>query len=221
MNRSFIKAVGYCTLMMFATSATFAETGAALLYPNGAVLLNGNAVPGATALFRGDVVSTKDSSIASFNTHDSRVSITAQTTVKLEEKDVNLQNGIVTVDTKTGFATRAAKYKVFPNETNARYRVVRKGDQVLVASLEGPIVVQSGAKTYKLAAGSNWNSESDDASGSPQEQGPQPMPAGRMPVDHKKIGTGTLVLVGAGMGGLAIGLAVSASGSNPVSPVRP
>ncbi len=221
MNRSWIKAVSSFTLMMFATSATFAETGAALLYPNGAVMLNGNAVPGATALFRGDVVSTGDSAIASFNTHNSKVSITAETTVKLEDKDVSLQNGIVTVDTKAGFATQAAKYKILPNDTNARYRVIRKGDQVLVASLEGPLLVQSGVKTYKVAAGSNWNSTSDDAGGSPQDQSPQPTPAGRMPVDHKGVSTGTLVLVGAGMGGLAIGLAVSASGSRPVSPVRP
>lgn len=204
--------------MIFAASATLAQSGAALLYPSGTVMLNGNPIPGATALFQGDTVSTNDRSIASFNTQNSRVSINAQTTLRLEDKVVSLQNGVVTVDTKGGFATRADRYTVSPGEPTAKYRVVRQGDEILVASLDGPIVIKAGAKTYKVAAGSSWASSADD--GSPQ-QGPEPLPAGKMPNKRKRIGTGALVLIGVGMGGLATGLALSASDSQPISPVRP
>jgi hypothetical protein len=217
MNRFWMKIVSSLTLVIFASTAVLAEPGAAMLYPSGAVMLNGNAIPGATALFKGDVVSTNSSSIAAFNTQNSRISITAQTTVKLEDKAVNLRSGVVTVDTTGGFVTHAANYSVAPTSTTGRYRVVRKGDAILVASLEGPVMVKWGTNAHMVAAGTNWASPSGDGSG---QQGPQPMPTGKLPSDNG-LSTTTLIIIGAGMAGLAAALALTGSNTHPVSPVRP
>jgi hypothetical protein len=210
-----MKIVSSLTLVIFASSALLAEPGAAMLYPSGAVMLNGNAIPGATALFKGDIVSTNSSSIAAFNTQNSRISITAQTTVKLEDKAVSLRSGVVTVDTTGGFVTHAANYSVAPTSTTGRYRVVRKGDAILVASLEGPVMVKWGTNSHMVAAGTNWASPSGDGGGQAQ-----PMPTGKLPQDNG-LSTGTLIAIGAGMAGLAIGLALTTGNSHPVSPVRP
>lgn len=218
MNRYWMKIVSLLTLVIFASSSMYAGPGGAMLYPTGAVMLNGNAVPGATALFSGDTVSTTSDSIAAFSTQDSRISMTAQTTVKLENKAVGLQNGVVTVDTKDGFATRAERYTVTPTQSTGKYRVLRKGSTILVASLEGPVLVKWGTNSHLLAAGTSWGSPND---GEPQEPGAQPSPTARLPQQGGGLSTGTLILIGAGMGGLAAGLALYASHTHPVSPVRP
>lgn len=222
MGQFWLKVTSLFTLVIVVSSSVFAESGAAMLYPTGVVLLNGNTVPGATALFKGDVISTSHGSIADFNTQNARISITADTTVKLDGGSVKLNKGVVTIDTTSGFQTRASRFTVTPAAGSARYRVASQGGDIVVASLERPIVVTWEAKTHLVAAGSSWSSGSD-AQDTNAQQGPQPAPAGKVPGSNtqKGLSTGTLILIGAGMAGLAGGLAYAASSGQSVSPVRP
>lgn len=220
MNRVLLKLVSVVTIFIFSATTLFADPSTAMLYPVGPVLLNGSSVPGATAIFNGDVVKTTGGSIANFSTKNSRMSITADTSVKIEGTGVNLMSGVVTVDTHGGCSTHAARYTVSPSATTAKYRVLRKDDAIVVASLEGPLVVRWGTNSKMLASGTSWASPIGDDDGAPSAE----VPNGSAPPHaalSPKLSTGALILIGGGMAGLATGLALSLSNSHSVSPVRP
>jgi len=190
----------------------WAAGSTAMVYPVGTVMLNGNRMAGATALFPGDFVTTSGGALASFATPGAKISITSDTAVKLQPKAIDLQNGLVTVDTKAGYSTNAGSYTVVPSAGAGKYRVMRKDNEVIVASLEGPLVVTWGSKSEVLKSGTTWAAPADPAAGGSQGGGAQPA--------AKK---GGIIVIGAASAAiLGIGLAVLVSGSNPVaSPIRP
>jgi hypothetical protein len=218
MNRVLLKLVSVVTIFMFSATTLFADPSTAMLYPVGAVLLNGSSVPGATAIFNGDLVKTMGGSIANFSTKNSHISITADTSVKIEGSGVNLMSGVVTVDTHGGCSTHAARYTVSPSGATAKYRVLRKDDAIVVASLGGPLVVTWGTNSKMLASGTSWASPVGEDADAPSSD----VPKGHAPhvALSPRLSTGTLILIGGGMAGLAAGLAVAASQGHSVSPVR-
>src|ERR1035438_3688131 len=130
------------------------ETASAMLYTNGAAWLNGSDVPKSAAVFSGDLLQTRADSTASIQSNGSSVMVLADSLVKFEGLDVELEHGAVRVTTSRGLATRAGDVTVKP-ATNSwtEFQVTDVDGRVQIAASKGDLTVQDDKGTTTVAQG--------------------------------------------------------------------
>src|ERR1700723_508982 len=102
-------------LILFPAQVLLAgETPSAMLYTNGAAWLNGSVVPKSAAVFSGDMLQTRPDSTASIQSNGSSVMVLADSLVKFDGPDVEIEHGSVRVTTSRGLAARAGDVTVKP-----------------------------------------------------------------------------------------------------------
>jgi len=91
----------FCWLLLAMMPAALlgANSGAAMLYAQGAAWLNGDSVPRTSAVFPGDLVQTKADAVVHINATGSSVMILPDSLVKYEGNTVSLEHGTVKVAT--------------------------------------------------------------------------------------------------------------------------
>jgi ferric-dicitrate binding protein FerR (iron transport regulator) len=121
--------------------------GAAMLYTNGAVWLNGGAAPHSSAIFPGDMLQTQRGSAATINSAGSSVLLSTNSVVKLEEKGIALQYGSVAVSTSKALPIHAGQVTIVPSSpAPTQFEVADLGGQVKVFARKGEVsvIAQSG-----------------------------------------------------------------------------
>ncbi len=90
-----------CWMMIAVIPASLlgADTGAAMLYGKGVVLLNGATLPNSSAIYPDDVIETKADSVANINVTGSTVMVMPESIVKFENNAISLEHGSVAVST--------------------------------------------------------------------------------------------------------------------------
>jgi hypothetical protein len=91
-----------------------ADTGAAMLYGKGVVLLNGANLPNSSAIYPDDVIETKADSVANINVTGSTVMVGPESIVKFENNVIELEHGSVAVSTSDGLRVHVRCVTVVP-----------------------------------------------------------------------------------------------------------
>ncbi|MGA7905908.1 MAG: hypothetical protein WCA16_00780 [Candidatus Sulfotelmatobacter sp.] len=217
---AFRKMVSCVLLLLFPASMFAADSGAAMLYVNGAAWLNGTSVPGSLAIFSGDLLQTKPGSVANINAPGSAITVLGDSLVQFEGTSLKVEHGGVTVSTSKGVATTAGEVKVAPASSAwTEFNVTDVDGTVRIAARKGDLSITDSNGTATLAQGQETTRE--ETSDQPDKK------------KDKKRGEGAAPAAGGGVldSPIAIGIGAAAvagvtawvliKNDNPVSPSRP
>src|ERR1700675_4367435 len=144
-----------CVLLLIVPASLFAaDTGAAMLYANGAAWLNGSHVPNSSAIFAGDMVQTRSDSAANIHAPGSSITVLGDSLVKFEGASLNVEHGGVSVSTSKGVATTAGDVRVAPvSNAWTEFNVTDIDGTVRIAARKGDLTVTDDNGTVTLAQG--------------------------------------------------------------------
>jgi len=124
-----------------------ADTGAAMLYGKGEVLLNGGTLPNSSAIYPDDVIETKADSVANINVTGSTVMVGPESLVKFENNAISLEHGSVTVSTSSGFRVHVKCITVTPAaNVITQFDVTDTNGKVYAAARKSDVNIDTGAK---------------------------------------------------------------------------
>jgi hypothetical protein len=151
---AFRKLVSCVLLLIVPGSLIAADSGAAMLYADGAAWLNGGHVPKSSAIFSGDLVQTRSDSAANIHAPGSSVTVLGDSLVQFEGASLKVEHGGVAVATSKGMATTAGDVRVAP-ASNAwtEFNVTDTDGTVRIAARKGDLTVTDNNGTVTLAQG--------------------------------------------------------------------
>jgi hypothetical protein len=220
---AFRRIVGCWLLLIVPASLYAADSGAAMLYANGAAWLNGSHVPNSSAIFAGDLVQTRAGGAANIHAPGSSITVLGDSLVKFEGVSLDVEHGGVSVSTSKGVATTAGDVRVAP-ASNAwtEFNVSDVDGTVRIAARKGDLTVTDDNGTVTLAQGqettrdeqSTDNKSSDSKKKKKRGVGAVPAAGGGVLNSPVAIGVGAGVV-----GGVAIW--VLTRNDDPISPNKP
>ena len=149
-----------CWTLVAITPASLlaADSGGAMLYGRGPVLLNGSPLPNSSAVFPGDLIKTQPESLATLDASGSGVIVLPDSVVKFEGKAVTLEHGSVNVATSVGMVAIAGVVTVTPaSNTWTEFEVGNTNGTVQVFASKGSVSVNCGKDTANLTEGEQAN----------------------------------------------------------------
>jgi hypothetical protein len=151
---TFCRTVSCVLSLMVPVSLLAADTGAAMLYANGATWLNGGHVPNSSAIFAGDMVQTRSDAAANIHAPGSSITVLGDSLVQFDGDALKVEHGGVSVATSRSIATVAGDVKITP-ASNAwtEFNVVDVDGTVRIAARKGDVTVSDGDGTVTLAQG--------------------------------------------------------------------
>jgi len=222
MGMSAFRKMVSCVLLLLVPAWLYAaDSGAAMLYANGAAWLNGSHVPNSSAIFAGDLVQTRSDSAANIHAPGSSITVLGDSLVKFEGGSLNVEHGGVSVSTSKSVAAIAGEVRVAPvSNAWTEFNVTDIDGTVRIAARKGDLTVTDDNGTVTLAQGQETTRDEQSDQGDKKKK-------------DKKRGTGAVPAAGGGVlnSPIAIGAGAAAIGgvtiwvltrsSNPVSPATP
>jgi hypothetical protein len=203
-----------------------ADTGAAMLYGKGVVLLNGATLPNSSAIYPDDVIQTKADSVANINVTGSTVMIGPESIVKFEDKAIELEHGSVTVSTSDGLRVHVRCVTVIPAAlVPTQFDVTNTNGKVHAFARKSDLNIDSGGKVKDAAKtetpsqnatlreGHDTTRDENSCAGA-YDRGAYPAATGGILSSPYALYTG-----GAIVGGVLIWVLLQ--GDNPASPSQP
>ncbi|MFZ0761990.1 MAG: hypothetical protein WAM69_18740 [Candidatus Sulfotelmatobacter sp.] len=219
---AFRRLVGCVLLLIVPVSLFAADSGAAMLYADGAAWLNGSHVPQSSAIFAGDLVQTRSDSAANIDAPGSSITVLGDSLVQFEGASLKVEHGSVSVSTSKGVATTVGNVRVAPlSRVWTKFDVTDVDGTVRIAARQGDLIVADDRGTVTLAQGQETTR--DEQSGQSESQkknkrrplgGAAPAAAGGGLNSPIAVGAGAAVIVG-------VTTWVLLQGNNPVSPSQP
>jgi hypothetical protein len=215
-----------CVLLMIVPASLFgADSGAAMLYADGAAWLNGSHVPKSSAIFAGDLLQTRSDSAANIHATGSSITVFGDSLVQFEGASLKLEHGGVSVSTSKGVATNAGDVRVAPATSQwTEFNVTDTDGTVRIAARKGDVIVTDDSGTVTLAQGQETTrDEQSDQSNQPDNKdkknkkravGAAPAAAGGILNSPVAVGIGAAAVVG-------VTTWVLLQSSTPVSPSNP
>ena len=215
-----------CVLLMIVPASLFAaDSGAAMLYADGAAWLNGSHVPKSSAIFAGDLLQTRSDSAANIHAPGSSITVLGDSLVQFEGASLKLEHGGVSVSTSKGVATSAGDVRVAPATSQwTEFNVTDTDGTVRIAARKGDLTVTDDSGTVTLAQGQETTrDEQSDQSNQPDNKdkknkkravGAAPAAAGGILNSPVAVGVGAAAIVG-------VTTWVLLQSSSPVSPSNP
>ena len=222
MSQSRFRSAVCCLLaILFPAQVMLAgETASAMLYTSGAAWLNGSVVPKSAALFSGDMLQTRSDSTASIQSNGSNVMVLADSLVKFEGLDVELEHGAVRVTTSRGLAARAGDVTVKPAANSwTEFQVTDVDGRVQIAASKGDLTVQDDKGTTTVTQGEQTTR--DDTANTEKKKKKRRRGTGAATAATGGIMSSTPVVIGglAAVGGVAVW--VWSRSEPPMSPSCP
>jgi hypothetical protein len=222
MGMSAFRKMVSCVLMLMVPASMFAaDSGAAMLYANGAAWLNGSHVPNSSAIFAGDLVQTRSDSAANIHAPGSSITVLGDSLVQFEGTSLRVEHGGVSVSTSKGVATVAGDVRVAPvSNAWTEFNVTDIDGTVRIAARKGDLTITDDNGTVTLAQGQETtrDEQSDKSDKKKKDKkgagGAVPAAGGGVLNSPIAIGVGA-----AAVGGITIW--VLTRSSNPVSPATP
>src|ERR1700733_11552973 len=229
MGMSAFRKVVSCVLVLIFPAALFAaDSGAAMLYADGAAWLNGSNVPKSSAIFSGDLVQTRSDSGANIHAPGSSITVLGDSLVQFEGASLKVEHGGVSVSTSKGIATTAGAVRVAPASNSwTEFNVTDVDGTVRIAARKGDLTVSDDTGTVTLAQGQETTRDEQSDQSKPSDQtdnnkkkdkkraaGAAPASGGGVLNSPIAIGVGAAAIVG-------ITTWVLIKNDNPVSPSQP
>ena len=222
MGMSAFRRMVSCVLLLIVPASLFgADTGAAMLYADGAAWVNGSHVPKSSAIFSGDLVQTRSDSAANIHAPGSSITVLGDSLVQFEGTSLKVEHGGVSVSTSKSVATTAGDVRVTP-ASNAwtEFNVTDFDGTVRIAARKGDLTVTDDHGTVTLAQGQETTrDEQSDESGKKKKDkkraaGAAPAAGGGVLNSTAAVTTGLIVV-----GGVTAWVLLQSD--NPVSPAVP
>jgi hypothetical protein len=213
---AFRRVVSCLLLLMMPASLFSADTGAAMLYVNGAAWLNGTHIPNSSAIFAGDMVQTRADGAANIHAPGSSITVLGDSLVKFEGASLSVEHGGVSVSTSKGVATTAGDVRVAP-ASNAwtEFNVIDVDGTVRIAARKGDVTVTDDTGTVTLAQGQETTrDEESDHKKKKRAAGAAPAAGGGVLNSPIAIGVGAGVIAG-------VTIWVLTRNDDPISPNVP
>ncbi len=172
----------------------------AMMFPAGAVRLNGVATTRASSLLPGDRIETGANSAVTLTASGTSVQIVGLSAATFVPGVLSLSSGAATVNTTAGMKARLRNLTIEPVAQNARFNVGERGNRIYIASLAGRLQIQDGRDQMMLDAGHAVMIPVQDQD-KKNDQGNQSSQKGKKSGDARKAGDQT----GGGQGGQAGG----------------
>jgi hypothetical protein len=222
MGMSAFRKMVSCVLVLMVPGSMFAaDSGAAMLYANGAAWLNGGHVPNSSAIFAGDLVQTRSDSAANIHAPGSSITVLGDSLVQFEGSSLKVEHGGVSVSTSKGVATTAGDVRVAPlSNAWTEFNVTDVDGMVRIAARKGDLTVTDDNGTVTLAQGQETTRDEQSDQGDKKKKdkkraaGAVPAAGGGVLNSPIAIGVGAAVIVG-------VTTWVLLQSSNPVSPATP
>jgi hypothetical protein len=138
-----------CWMMIAVSPASLlgADTGAAMLYGKGVVLLNGATLPNSSAIYPDDVIETKTDSVANINVTGSTVMVMPDSIVKFENNAISLEHGSVAVSTSAGMRVYVKCVTVIPvSNAPTQFDVTNTNGTVHAVARKSDVNIDTGGK---------------------------------------------------------------------------
>jgi hypothetical protein len=211
-----------CVLLLIVPASLFAaDTGAAMLYTDGAAWLNGAHVPKSSAIFAGDLVQTRSDSAANIHAPGSSITVLGDSLVQFEGSSLKVEHGGVSVSTSKGVATTAGDVRVAP-ASNAwtEFNVTDVDGTVRIAARKGDLTITDGSGTVTLAQGQETTRDEQSDQNDKKKKDKRPV-AGAAPAAAGGVlnSTAAIVIGAAAIGGVTAWVLLR--NDNPVSPAAP
>jgi hypothetical protein len=143
------------SLIIFLPVSLFAqESAAAMLRSNGAgVLVNKNAAPATTALYRDDVIETQKQGSARIESTGSSADINPETMVEFQGDELVLDHGSLSVNTNRGLRVRVGCLTVTPvNPADwTHYEVLDTDGKVTVSARKKDVYIDAKSRNLQQA----------------------------------------------------------------------
>jgi hypothetical protein len=216
-----------CVLLLIvpATLSLAADSGAAMLYADGAAWLNGSHVPKSSAIFSGDLVQTRSDSAADIHAPGSSITVLGDSLVKFEGASLDIQHGGLSISTSKGIFATAGSVRVSPASNSwTEFNVIDTGGIVRIVARKGDLTISDDSGTTTLQQGqqttrddqSNQADDEKDDKKKDKKRGTAAAPAATGGVFNST----AAVAVGAGVIG-GVTAWVLLKNENPVSPSNP
>jgi hypothetical protein len=223
MGMSAFRKMVSCVLVLIVPASLFAaDSGAAMLYANGAAWLNGSHVPNSSAIFAGDLVQTRSDSAANIHAAGSTITVLGDSLVKFEGASLTVEHGGVSVSTSKSVATIAGDVRVTPvSNAWTEFNVTDVNGTVRIAARKGDLTITDDNGTETLAQGQETTRDEQSDQRDSRNKKDKKRAVGAVPA----AGGGVLnspIAIGAGaaaIGGVTIW--VLTRSSNPMSPSTP
>src|SRR6202167_4669875 len=204
MGMSAVRSMVSGLLLLIVSASLFAaDSGAAMLYANGAAWLNGAHVPNSSAIFAGDLVQTRSDSAANIHAPGSSITVLGDSLVQFEGAFLKVEHGGVSVSTSKGVATTAGDVRVAPlSNAWTEFNVTDVDEMVRIAARKGDLTVTDGNGTVTLAQGQETTRDEQSDQGDKKKKdkkraaGAVPAAGGGVLNSPIAIGVGAAVIVG-------------------------
>jgi hypothetical protein len=151
-----------CWMMIALIPASLlgADTGAAMLYGKGVILLNGATLPNSSAIYPDDVIETKADSVANINVTGSTVMIGPESIVKFEDNAVELEHGSVSVSTAYELRVYVKCIKVIPAASvQTQFDVINTNGKVHAVARKSDVNIDTGGKVKNASKTTTTSSQ--------------------------------------------------------------
>ncbi len=219
MGMSAFRRIVSCLLLLIVPASLWAaDSGAAMLYANGAAWLNGSHVPNSSAIFAGDLVQTRIGGAANIHAPGSSITVLSESLVQFEGGSLKVEHGGVSVSTSRGVSTTAGDVRVAP-ASNAwtEFNVTDIDGTVRIAARKGDLTVTDDDGTVTLAQGQETTRDeqpSDNKKKKKRGVGAVPAAGGGVLNSPIAIGIGAGVIAG-------VTIWVLSKDDDPISPNKP
>ncbi len=221
---TFRKLVSCVLLLILPGSLMAADSGAAMLYADGAAWLNGSNVPKSSAIFSGDLVQTRSDSAASIHALGSSITVFGDSLVQFDGASLKVEHGGVAIYTSKGMATTAGDVRVAPassawtefnvTDTDGTVRIVaRKGD-LKITDDKGTATLQQGQETTRDEQSDQTDNSKKKNTNKKQGVGAAPAAGGGLLDSPIAVGVGGAAILG-------ITIWVLVKSDDPLSPAQP
>jgi len=219
---AFRQLVSCVLLLIVPGSLIAADSGAAMLYADGAAWLNGSHVPKSSAIFSGDLVQTRSDSAANIHAPGSSVTVLGDSLVQFEGASLKVEHGGVAVSTSKGMATTAGDVRVAPasnawtefnvTDTDGTVRIAAHKGNLTITDDQGTTTLQQGQETTR----DEQSDQTDKGKNKKRKQGVGAAPAATGGALNSPIAVG---VGGAAIIGVTTWVLIKSD--NPVSPSVP
>lgn len=223
-----------------------AERPSAMLYANGAVMLNGMPAARSMSVFAGDRIDTAGASRVSVLHTGLSLVVDSNSSVEYQADGFTVLKGAASARTSKGVSARVGPISVIPKGASALFDIRSDGKTILVSSREGTITVTDGVEMATVGPGytAKVTFDSQDAprpaaaasgqqpsqyppppqttASSSQEEGPKPAATTRGDENEERKRLIIVILVtAAATAAIVCILECGEGGPTPVSPVTP
>jgi hypothetical protein len=201
----------WVTLSAVAAQLLAQDADTALLYGDG-VLVNGSVIPKSSAIFPGDVLTTK-AGVANLVETGSSAVIDKNSLIDYQKRSLKLEHGQLQVATSAGMSVRVGCVVVSPaEEVLTKFEVLDVDGKIQIAARQGDVFISQGQHKERLPEGQQGTR--NDAECKPGALTPSA-------VSHGILDSKTAILAGSAIaGGILIWLLIDQSGA-PLSNSQP